>query len=46
MPYSCLQVVNLHGITFKLFQNNYLFTGQCKWYVSFVFSRASLSNKQ
>lgn len=30
-------VVNLHTNTFKLIQNDNLFTGQCKWFVTFTF---------
>ena len=30
-------VVNLHTNTFKLIQNDYLFTGQCKWFVTFTY---------
>ena len=30
-------VVNLHINTFKLIQNDNLFTGQCKWFVTFTY---------
>ena len=34
-------VVELHANTFKLIQNGYLFTRQCKWFVSLKCHTAS-----